>query len=81
MFDDPFGSSDQRRLCLSSLLLSEGVFAMFEYSQSSQAARSRVAAERYAVVTAAAAARAERKRVRVQARVARRARTAVAPVV
>ena len=54
---------------------------MFEYSQSSQAARSRVAAERYAVVSAAVAAQAERKRVRVQARVARRARAAVAQVV
>lgn len=54
---------------------------MFEYSHSSQAARSRVAAERYAVVSAAAEARAERRRVRVQARVARRARAAVAQVV
>jgi hypothetical protein len=54
---------------------------MFEYSQSSQAARSRVAAERYAVVSAAVAAKAERKRVRDQARVARRARAAVAEVV
>jgi hypothetical protein len=54
---------------------------MFEYSQSSQAARSRVAAERYAVVSAAVAAKAERKRVRVQARVARRARAAVASAV
>ena len=54
---------------------------MFEYSQSSQAARSRVAAERYAVVSAAGAAKAERKRVRVQARVARRARAAVASAV
>jgi hypothetical protein len=80
MVDDPFGSSDQRRLCLSSLLLSEGVFAMFEYSPSSQVTRSRVAAERYAVVSAARSAQAERKRVRVQARAARRARTAVAPV-
>jgi hypothetical protein len=63
------------------LLCSRGVFAMFEYSQSSQAARSRVAAERYAVVSAAVAAKAERKRVRGQARVARRARAAVAEVV
>ena len=54
---------------------------MFEYSQSSQVARSRVAAERYAVVSAAVEAKAERKRVRVQARVARRARVAVAHVV
>ena len=54
---------------------------MFEYSQSGQVARSRVAAERYAVVSAAAAAKAERKRVRVQARVARRARGAIAHVV
>ncbi len=54
---------------------------MFEYSQSSQVARSRAAAERYAVVSAARAAQAERKRVRVQARVARRARAAVAHVV
>ena len=54
---------------------------MFEYSQSSQVARSRVAAERYAVVSAAVAAKAERKRVRVQARVARRARAAVASAV
>ena len=53
---------------------------MFEYSRSSQAARSRVAAERYAVVSAARAAQAERKRVRVQARAARRAQTAVASV-
>ena len=54
---------------------------MFEYSQSSQAARSRVAAERYAVVSAAVAARAERKRVRVQARVVRRVRAAIAQIV
>ena len=54
---------------------------MFEYSRSSQVARSRAAAERYAVVSAAVAAKAERKRVRVQARVARRARAAVAQVV
>ena len=54
---------------------------MFEYSQSSQVARSRVAAERYAVVSAVRAAQAERKRVRVQARIARRARAAVAQVV
>jgi len=54
---------------------------MFEYDNLSQAARSRVAAERYAVVSAAAEAKAERKRVRVQARVARRARAAVAHVV
>ena len=54
---------------------------MFEYGHSSQAARSRVAAERYAVVSAAVAAQAERKRVRVQARVARRARAAVAQLV
>ena len=80
MFDDPFGSSDQRRLCPSSLLLSEGVFAMFEYSSSSQVTRSRVAAERYAAVSAVRAAQAERKRVRVQARVARRARTAAASI-
>ena len=51
---------------------------MFEPDQSSQVARSRVAAERYAVVTAAAAARAESKRVRGRARVARRTRAAVA---
>ncbi len=54
---------------------------MFEYSRSSQVTRSRVAAERYAVLSAAAAAKAERKRVRVQARVARRARAAVASAV
>ena len=54
---------------------------MFEYSQSSQAARSRVAAERYAVVSAVVATKAERKRVRVQARVARRARAAVGSAV
>ena len=54
---------------------------MFEYGHSSQAVRSRVAAERYAVVSAAAEAKAARKRVRVQARVARRARAAVASVV
>lgn len=54
---------------------------MFEYVHLSQATRSRVAADRYAVVTAAAAARAERKRVRGQVRVARRARATVAEAV
>lgn len=54
---------------------------MFEYSYVSQATRSRVAAERYAVVSAAVAAKAEQKRVRGQARVARRARAAVAQIV
>lgn len=54
---------------------------MFEYVHLSQATRSRVAAERYAQLSAAAAARAERKRVRGQARVARRARAAVAEAV
>jgi hypothetical protein len=54
---------------------------MFEYVHLSQATRSRVAAQRYAVVTAAAAARAERKRVRGQARLARRTRAAVAEAV
>ena len=53
---------------------------MFEYSSSSQVTRSRVAAERYAAVSAVRAAQAERKRVRVQARVARRARTAAASI-
>lgn len=51
---------------------------MFEYDLSSQVARSRAAAERYAVLTALAARRAEHRRVRGQARVARRARAAVA---
>ncbi len=54
---------------------------MFEYVSSSQVARSRAAADRYAVVAAAAAAKADRKRVRDQARIARRARAAVAEVV
>lgn len=54
---------------------------MFEYVHVSQATRSRVAAQRYAEVSAAVAARAERRRVRGQARVARRARAAVAEVV
>lgn len=53
---------------------------MFEYSHVSQPTRSRVAAQRYAEVSAAAAARAERRRVRGQARVARRARSTVAEV-
>ena len=79
MFDDPSEGRLINDACV--LLCSEGVFAMFEYSQSSQVARSRVAAERYAAVSAAGAARAERKRVRVQARVARRARAAVAEAV
>lgn len=51
---------------------------MFSYVHLSQATRSRVAAERYAQVSAAAAARAERTRVRGQARVARRTRATVA---
>jgi hypothetical protein len=54
---------------------------MFEYVQTSQAARSRVAAERYAVVTAAVAARAARKHELLQARRARRTRPAVAEAV
>ena len=54
---------------------------MFEYVQSSHLALSQVAADRHAVVSAAIAAKAERKRVRVQARVARRKRAAVAHVV
>ena len=53
---------------------------MFEYGNLSQAARSRVAAERFAVLAAIAEAGAERKRVRVQARAGRRARPAVAEV-
>jgi hypothetical protein len=53
---------------------------MFEYGNLSQAARSRVAAERFAVLAAVAEADAERKRVRVQARVGRRSRSAVAEV-
>ena len=53
---------------------------MFEYGNLSQAARSRIAAERFAVMSAVAEAGAERKRVRVQARVGRRARPAVAEV-
>ena len=50
---------------------------MFEYVHLSQSTRSRVAAERYAQVSAAAAARAERKRVRGSARGARRSRATV----
>ena len=53
---------------------------MFEYSNLSQVARSRAAAERYALLAAVAEARAERKQVRAQARVGRRARSAVAEV-
>ena len=44
---------------------------MFEYGNLSQAARSRVAAERFAVLAAIAEAGAERKRVRVQGRAGR----------
>ena len=51
---------------------------MFEYGNLSQAARSRVAAERFAVLAAIAEAGAERKRVRVQARAAHSARGALA---
>jgi hypothetical protein len=53
-------------------------FAMFEYSNLSQVARSRAAAERFALLAGAAEAAAERKSVRAQARVARRARAALA---
>ncbi len=53
---------------------------MLEYSQLSQAALSRVAAERSALMAAVAEADAERKRVRVQARVGRRRRSVVADV-
>ncbi len=53
---------------------------MFEYVPFSQVARSRVAAERYAVVSCRGRAKADRKRVRVQARVARHAQAAVASV-
>jgi hypothetical protein len=45
---------------------------MFEYGNLSQAARSRVAAERFAVLSAVAEAKADRKRERVKARVGRR---------
>ena len=44
---------------------------MLEYGELSQAALSRVAAERFAVLAAVAEARAERRRARVQARVGR----------
>ena len=50
---------------------------MFEYSNLSQVARSRAAAERYALLAAVAAAKAERKSVRAQSRLARRSQSAV----
>ena len=53
---------------------------MFEYGNLSQAVRSRVAAERYAVLAAVAEAGAERKRVRDQARAGRFSRSVVAEV-
>ena len=53
---------------------------MFEYSQSSQAARSRVAAERYAVVSAAVAAGLKKARTR-PGPVVRRVRAAIAQIV
>ena len=53
---------------------------MFEYSNLSQAALSRIAAERSELLAAAAQANAERKRVRVQSRVGRRSRSVVADI-
>ena len=51
---------------------------MFEYGLLSQVARSRAAAERYAVMSAIAERKAESKRVRRQARGVRRLRSSVA---
>ena len=51
---------------------------MFEYESVSQVDRSRLAAERYAVLSAVAERKAESKRVRRQARGVRRVRTSVA---